>query len=151
MLFSSLPFLFGFFPAVLILVWLTERYGSTRVTLSLLVVVSLFFYAWWNPPVVILLIVSVLVNYAFGVAICRAQRRDLLALAVLFNLGLIGYFKYAGLLAETLSMLPGVAIDLGTITLPLASRSLRSSRSPIRSTSIRARFATPTSCTTACS
>jgi len=120
MLFSSLPFLFGFFPAVMILVWLSERYGGTRVSLSLLVIVSLFFYAWWNPPVVILLIISVLVNYAFGVAICRAQRRDLLALAVLFNLGLIGYFKYAGLLAETLSMLPGVAIDLGTITLPLA-------------------------------
>lgn len=120
MLFSSFPFLFGFLPAVIMLVWISERYASARFSLSLLIAVSLFFYAWWDPPVLLLLVGSVLVNYTFGVAICRSRRRELLILAVVFNLGLIGYFKYAGFLAGTMNSIAGVSFDVGAITLPLA-------------------------------
>jgi len=120
MLFSSAPFLFGFLPAVILMVWLSERYAGTRLTLSLLVFVSLFFYAWWNPPYLILLVVSVLANYGFGISLSRSPSRSLLSFAIIFNLSLIAYFKYAGFFADSVNATTGTSFDLGAITLPLA-------------------------------
>lgn len=120
MLFSSIPFLFGFLPAVILLMWLAERFAGTRLALSMLVLVSLFFYAWWNPPFLILLLVSVVANYGFGIYLSRSRQRGLLALAVIFNLSLIAYFKYAHFFVETVNAGLATQMDIGTITLPLA-------------------------------
>lgn len=120
MLFSSIPFLFAFLPSVILLVWLSERYASTRLTLSLLVLVSLVFYAWWNPPFLILLCVSVAANYGFGILISQSRRRSHFIIAITFNLLLIAYFKYAHFLTGTINAGFGTAFDIGSITLPLA-------------------------------
>lgn len=120
MLFSSIPFLFGFLPVVILIIWLSERYASTRMTLSLLVLVSLVFYAWWNPPFLILLCVSVVVNYGFGILIGPSRRSSYFIIAVIFNLSLIAYFKYAHFLVGTINAGFSTTFDIGTITLPLA-------------------------------
>ena len=61
---------------------------------------SYVFYAWWDWRFVLLLVASTVVNHVLAVAIYRAEpsraRKTLLALAVAFDLGLLGYFKYAG-------------------------------------------------------
>jgi len=61
---------------------------------------SYVFYAWWDWKFVFLLAVSTIVNHVLAVAIFRASRprlrRAYLAAAVSFDLGLLGYFKYAG-------------------------------------------------------
>ena len=44
----------------------------------------------------------------------------MLTLGIIVNLGLIGYFKYAGFLANAAERTIGIDIDLGDITLPLA-------------------------------
>src|ERR1043166_5694660 len=61
---------------------------------------SYVFYAWWDWKFVFLLAGSTVANHAFAVAIHRSRgvraRKWLLAGAVAVNLGLLGYFKYAG-------------------------------------------------------
>lgn len=61
---------------------------------------SYVFYAWWDWKFVFLLASSTIVNHVLAVAIFRAEnarlRRGYLFVAVAFDLGLLGYFKYAG-------------------------------------------------------
>jgi D-alanyl-lipoteichoic acid acyltransferase DltB (MBOAT superfamily) len=61
---------------------------------------SYVFYAWWDWKFVFLLAASTIVNHVLAVAIFRASgprlRRAYLIAAVSFDLGLLGYFKYAG-------------------------------------------------------
>src|SRR3954447_26389425 len=60
---------------------------------------SYVFYGWWDWRFVFLLAGSTVVNHAIAVAIFRARtpagRKTLLALALAFDVGLLGYFKYA--------------------------------------------------------
>lgn len=99
--FSSLPFLYAFLPAVLLLLLLTPGPGRNYV----LLLVNLIFYAYGEPVYVLLMLASIAVNYAFALLLDRCQRgRKLLFwLAVSLNLGALGLFKYAGLFSATLN------------------------------------------------
>lgn len=95
MLFSSLVFLWYFLPAVLIGYHCLKSITWKN---ALLLLASIFFYAWGEPKYVVLMVISIALNYLFGLSV--AGRREQLsgrlfvALAVLVNLGLLGYFKY---------------------------------------------------------
>ncbi|MDP3157565.1 MAG: MBOAT family O-acyltransferase [Archangium sp.] len=125
MLFNSHLFLFGFLPLALLAVFSSGRSGL-RGALAALTVLSIGFYAWWDWHNLFLLIPSLLVNFAFGRALTRdAQRRKgpasraLLAVAIAFNLLLLGYFKYTDFALSTVSTLTGVPYALRHIVLPL--------------------------------
>jgi alginate O-acetyltransferase complex protein AlgI len=127
MLFNSHVFIFAFLPAVLAGFFIAASLGGRQPAIILLVAASLFFYGWWNPVYLLLLGLSVLVNYGLGLAISHsfaargeAAARQLLWLGVAVNLGLIGYFKYAGFLAGSVNGLVGTHLDAGGIVLPLA-------------------------------
>jgi alginate O-acetyltransferase complex protein AlgI len=66
---------------------------------------SYFFYGWWDWRFVFLLASSTVVNWLLAEAIHGQERigrrKALLALAVAFNLSLLGYFKYAGFLVSS--------------------------------------------------
>ena len=66
---------------------------------------SYFFYASWSPPFALLLLFSTLLDYSVGLLLERSTgrvvRRLLLGVSLLGNLGLLGTFKYGGLLIET--------------------------------------------------
>ena len=103
MLFNSYEFLVGFFPVVFVGFFVLGAY-SRRVAAAWLGLASLFFYAYWRIDALPLLVVSILVNYAFGLAVtpapqrtARARRLALVA-AVALNLGVLAYFKYANFL-----------------------------------------------------
>ena len=65
MVFSSLIFLWMFLPVVLGLYFLTkESYRNV-----LLLVASLFFYAWGEPVYVLIMLLSILINYVWGLKI----------------------------------------------------------------------------------
>ena len=126
MLFNSYAFLFLFLPITLAAFFLVARHGR-ELAIGLLVLASLFFYGWWNPVYLLLILVSMLVNFGLGELLSRASRRTdkmfsklWLWLGVAFNLGLLGYFKYAGFLVGSLNIVAGTNFDLGTIVLPLA-------------------------------
>ncbi|MGE0709456.1 MAG: MBOAT family protein [Planctomycetota bacterium] len=119
MLFNSHVFILVFLPLVAFGFWVTNRVGA-RARRAWLVLVSVFFYGWWYPPHVLLLLASILANFALGGRLGRQPSGWLLALGVTLNLGLLGYFKYAGFMAENLRWLTGWAPALGTVVLPLA-------------------------------
>jgi D-alanyl-lipoteichoic acid acyltransferase DltB (MBOAT superfamily) len=85
-----------FFAVVLPLSWLLmPRPARWRV---FILGASYLFYGWWDPRFVLLLAGSTIGNQVFALALHREERervrRWLVALAVAFNLGLLGYFKY---------------------------------------------------------
>ncbi|NND55101.1 MAG: MBOAT family protein [Gammaproteobacteria bacterium] len=120
MIFSSPEFLFAFLPLTLLgFVLLAQR---IRLALGWLVACSLFFYGWWEPMYLLLLGGSVVGNFALARAMARrpALSKMLLIIGVSANLAAIGWFKYAGFLADNLSELFGLSSGSLDIVLPLA-------------------------------
>ena len=125
MVFSSLIFLYQFFPLVLLLYFVIPRRFRTARNLVLLVF-SLFFYSWGEPRAVWLMVGSILLNYAHGWLVqrfCdrgeRKKARAVVASAVILNLLLLGVFKYSGFFLENLSALLGREIPLLRLALPI--------------------------------
>ena len=124
MLFNSLAFVFLFLPLTLVgyyvLIWL----GFRKWIFLFLVLASLTFYAVWNPPYVLLLLASVFGNYLFGLWIERARAAGrstgpVLALGVIANLVVLGWFKYANFFVDNVNAFGG-SFHLERIILPLA-------------------------------
>lgn len=122
MLFNSTEFLFLFLPVVLLVFIFLSRTGSTRAQAVWLVLASIVFYGSWNPLFVSLIVISVLTNFFIGrrLASHDSASRTVLVTGVVFNLGLLGYFKYAGFFIENLGALGLWLIPLPDIVLPLA-------------------------------
>jgi alginate O-acetyltransferase complex protein AlgI len=120
MLFSSSQFLFAFLPLTIVAVSLLGHFMGRQAALIGLIAASLAFYGWWNPPYLALIGASVIVNFAFGLTLLKARSKIILAIAVIFNLGLLGYYKYAGFFADIANDLFGTQIETGSIILPLA-------------------------------
>ena len=90
-----------------------------------LFIVDLVFYAWGEPWLVILMLFSILLNYTSGILIGinrekKGLARFIFILSVILNLGLLGFFKYAGFIGETLNMvMPFLNIPILEIALPI--------------------------------
>ena len=125
MLFNSFAFIFFFLPATLLVFFQFGRV-SPKLAAGWVAAASLFFYGWWSPAYVALLVVSILFNYALGIAIVRAdsagdagRKKRLLILAVTANLALLGYYKYANFFLGNVNAALGTSWSLGEIILPL--------------------------------
>jgi D-alanyl-lipoteichoic acid acyltransferase DltB (MBOAT superfamily) len=125
MLFNSYEFLFVFLPPVICLFFLFNHRGLTGAAKAILLLASWFFYAWWNPVYLPLLLGSITGNYLVARLIrgCRAdqprRRLHLMQLGVMFNVGLLGYFKYMDFFLANLNWL-GFDVPLLHLALPLA-------------------------------
>lgn len=90
-----------------------------------LFIVDLVFYAWGEPWLVILMLFSILLNYTSGILIGvnrekKGLTKFIFILSVILNLGLLGFFKYAGFIGETLNMvMPFLNIPILEIALPI--------------------------------
>ncbi len=119
MVFSSLTCLYLFLPICILLYFLRPSVSYKN---WVLVIFSVFFYAWGEPVYVILLLFSAWMNYLFGRWIGDTENRSraklLLAASVVLNLGLLGYFKYAGFLVENLNHL-GLSLKVPDVVLPI--------------------------------
>lgn len=121
MVFSSIVFLCAFLPAVLLCYFLVPGIKAKNVVL---LIFSLFFYAWGEPTYVMLMIVSIVLNYLFGIWIHHLkvktkQCRFVLFLGVIANLSMLFYFKYFTFAATTLVNLLGVGWTVPEIALPI--------------------------------
>lgn len=124
MLFNSYVFIFAFLPVVFAVYCFVRRYPERRWTIAWLVLASLFYYAWWKPEFLLLLLVSVSVNAGFGKALCngglsRPVARAVLTAGIIFNLGLLGYFKYSMFFMENLNQWFGAGLTVPKIILPI--------------------------------
>lgn len=100
MVFSSLTFLLYFLPITLLVYFLLGF--SISLQNGWLLIVSLVFYAWGEPSYLGILLLSIILNYIFGLLVGRFRdKNDKLArlfvfLDVLVNLGILFVFKYMG-------------------------------------------------------
>ena len=119
MVFSSTLFLFWFRPVVLIGYYLCGKNAKNY----WLLLASLFFYSWGEPKYVLLMFTLIVINYICGLLLARDHNRYLLCATVIFNLGILGYFKYFNFLMETvnavLSLIGGQSVSLNQIALPI--------------------------------
>jgi alginate O-acetyltransferase complex protein AlgI len=111
MLFNSYPFLLGFFP-VTVLGFLMLSRRSRELGAAWLALASLFFYGYWSVAALPLLVGSICVNYWFGLRITPAAedtdslatRRHWLVAALIVDLAVLAYFKYADFFIDNLNM-----------------------------------------------
>lgn len=118
MVFSSTVFVFFFLPVCLIAYYLVP--GIRLKNLALLLC-SLVFYAWGEPIYIALMLLSILANYWLGLNMERipSWRKAILILGIIINLGLLGFFKYYGFLAENLQQYLGIYLENRNLPLPI--------------------------------
>lgn len=121
MLFSSTFFLYIFLPLILILYYAVCKKQTSRN--MLLLISSLGFYAWGEPKFVLVMLLSIIINYYFGLLVDESRGtpkvRWHLTLMVIFNLGIMGIFKYLGFAVETISLVSGIGLTVPQIALPI--------------------------------
>lgn len=122
MVFSSLLFLFRFLPAVLMVYYMAPR--SLRNLVLLLF--SLLFYAWGEPVYILLMLSSILISYTGGRLIARFSQagkmgaaRGTLIVSSAISLSLLGFFKYADFVIQTVNSFSGAGMDLLHVALPM--------------------------------
>ena len=119
MLFSGIPFLFYFLPAVLILYFLVPKSLKNAV----LLIFSLVFYAWGEPVYVFLMIGTILLFFFCGIAIGKSKtpkgKKLWLVISVVVSLSLLAVFKYADFLVSNVNSLLGTNIPLLKLALPI--------------------------------
>jgi alginate O-acetyltransferase complex protein AlgI len=102
-LFTEAPFLFLFLPLLLG----TYLLAPTRFRNGLLAIASILFYSWDEPAYTAVLLGSIALNFVAGFALDSYRgtraRRVTLTLAIIANLGLLGFFKYAGFFVDSLN------------------------------------------------
>jgi alginate O-acetyltransferase complex protein AlgI len=121
MLFGSFEFLFAFLPVTLAGYHGLRLAGKKNAAKLLLVLASLFFYGWWDVRYVPLILFSIATNFAAGRLMGgrAAARRPALIAGIVFNLGLLGYYKYANFFLANLADLTGISFTIGAVVLPI--------------------------------
>ena len=117
MVFSSLVFLWIFLPVIIILYYvIDEKYKNIFLLLG-----SLFFYAWGEPIYIFLMIFSIVVNWSIGLLIekYQFQKKIFLIVSILFNVALLGYFKYFNFFIDIINQMLHLGIEYKSIKLPI--------------------------------
>ena len=119
MLFSSIPFLYVFLPATLLLYFAAPR----RMKNAVLLLCSLVFYGWGEPKYLILMLFSIAQGYLFGLLIekYRGKTRSTVFfwLSVSLSLLLLAYFKYADFFLDSFRAVTGLPVPALQIALPI--------------------------------
>ena len=115
MSFTTIEFMFRFLPIFLIVYYVVP----TRYKNMILLIGSFVFYAWGQHFYLLLLMLSIVVNYTFGRLIGerRAQRKPLLILGLIYNFGLLVFFKYTNFFIENINaLLTATHVQIPTIS-----------------------------------
>ena len=119
MLFSGIPFLYYFLPAVVAVYFLMPKSGRNGVLLA----ASLLFYGWGEPKYLLLMLVSIGVFYLCGLRIEKAAQRKRkklwLILSVVFGAACLVVFKYADFFLGSFAALTGLSVPMLRLALPI--------------------------------
>lgn len=117
MVFSSLFFIYGFLPVVILLYYAAP---SVRAKNFLLTLASLFFYAWGEPVWIIILFISCAANFACGILIDknRGAAKKYAVISICISLGFLIVFKYLDFIISNINLL-GFSIPLPGLRLPI--------------------------------
>jgi len=124
MLFNSYEFMFMFLPITFFIYFFLNKKRLLIASKVFLVFSSLFFYSWWNIKYLPIIIISILFNYFIGNQISIQQninkKKLLLIIGIIFNVSLLGYFKYYNFFIENINLLTNWNIHHIELALPLA-------------------------------
>ena len=119
MLFSSIPFLYYFLPAVIAVYFAVPRGAKNTV----LLLFSLIFYGWGEPKLLFLMIFTILLFWGCGLAMGSAGEQKIrklwLLVSVVISVALLGLFKYADFFIGTFNALTGLGIPMLRLALPV--------------------------------
>ena len=124
MLFNSYEFIFVFLPITFFIYFYLNHKRLTEASKGFLVFSSLFFYSWWNPIYLPIILVSMIFNYGIGEVFSKdtftkASKNTVLWFAILSNILLLAYFKYADFFISNVNYITGENIGLYHLALPL--------------------------------
>ena len=124
MLFNSIDFAL-FLPLVFVLYWFVANKRLSWQN-TLVVLASYVFYGWWDWRFLSLIVFSTLVDFSIGQKLATTQktaaRKRLLALSILVNIGLLGFFKYYNFFVENFVeafRLFGMELEISTLQIIL--------------------------------
>ena len=128
MLFNSYEFIFAFLPISFFVYFYLNSKRLTTAAKAWLVFTSLFFYSWWNIMYLPLILISILFNYTITNTMIEYDKsrrkyfskKSLLHAGLLFNIGLLVYFKYMDFFISNTNTISGSDIELLHLVLPLA-------------------------------
>ncbi len=115
MIFSSLIFLYLFLPICLISYAAVRKISHKNIVL---VIFSLIFYAWGEPVRIVFLLLSAFLNYLFGLGVVKYREKAgkaILITSLIYNIGMIGVFKYSGFLMENINAIFGSSFPVPEI------------------------------------
>lgn len=122
MLFNSYIFLLAFLPVTAVGFFVLGR-RSEFLAAGWLAAASLFFYGWWDYRYLPLLLGSISFNYWCAMHLRpereKSRRKQMLGAAIGCNLGLLGYYKYAGFFASSMAAVTGWPSLTLDIVLPI--------------------------------
>ena len=120
MLFNSYEFIFVFLPITIGVFFALGKLQQKSWAVGWLVMVSLFFYGWWDYRYVPLLCCSIVVNYLVGRKLEKYREKSWLILGIIFNVLLLGYYKYTDFFLTTCNEICGEEVfSMLHIVLPL--------------------------------
>ncbi len=121
MLFNSYIFIFAFLPAAITLYYGLNHFEKYEAAKAALIVLSIVFYGYNNPRYALILLGSIGVNYGLHHMLLWEKgagfRKTCLILGIVFNLGMLGIFKYLGFFTENINRI--FHSDFGIIRLAL--------------------------------
>ena len=119
MLFSSIPFLYYFLPAVL----LAHALAPRKLKNAVLLLFSLLFYGWGEPKYLALMAVTIASFYGCGLAIEGAKtvtwKKVWLTVSIVIGIALLTVFKYADFFLQSFAAVTGLSIPLLRLALPI--------------------------------
>jgi D-alanyl-lipoteichoic acid acyltransferase DltB (MBOAT superfamily) len=125
MLFCDPKYFALFLPIAAFLYWFSIGKSKFRWPLPILLIASTVFYATWSVKFFALLVLSACINYTFGYFLLTSEKKRtnkqklLLISGILFNVGLLGYFKYFNFFVDNCNRFFGTQWYVAKIILPL--------------------------------
>ena len=120
MVFSSLPFLIFY----LVVVLAVYRLTPLKLRNLFLFAASLVFYGWDKPVYIWIMLLSTVIDYTHGLLVEKFRHKDKLARyfvaqSMVFNLGLLIFFKYYDVLAGSINSLLGTNLPMLNVVMPI--------------------------------
>lgn len=119
MLFNSPEFIYFFLPFSIATWWLLQKLEREHDAQLLVIICSVYFYGWWDTRYVPLLLGNAVANFYIGQKIFQTKSKNLLIAGLLYNIGLLGYFKYCDFFIENWNEATGQNVAVMHLILPL--------------------------------
>lgn len=121
MVFSSYIFIFAFLPLTLVIYFLLSKIANGIYQRVFLILSSLFFYGYQNSYYLFLILTSIVLNYLISYIMVSRHKvsKAMLIIGVIFNVVLIGYFKYFNFFIDNVNYIFNTSFLVKKIMLPL--------------------------------